>query len=362
MVKYMLFRTIPEPLNLGAREMEVWVRKDLVPSSDSNASSSSGTGSIRLVAETQIGVPGDGEGQFAQPTNLAVAPDGTLYVADTLNNRIQVFNREGVFQRSIGSRGNGEGQFIEPRGIAVDADGTLYIADTWNARIVKMSPDGQVLASWGSGNQDLGDGKKATITEGTAQGNAANPLGFFGPRGVALDGKGNLYIADTGNKRIVVTSINGEYRFQWGAAGAERGSFNEPTGVAIDTAGVVYVADTWNGRVQAFQSTSDGKVDPVPTISWPVRGWQANTYDDPSIAVGTNGEVFVSIPTSQSVLMTNGRGEALLRWGGPGSDLASLNGPSGIAASPDGSVYVVDRTDGRILRFRVPQIRLNEGQ
>lgn len=359
--QYMLYREIPPPLELNGRDMEVWIRNDLLGLSGSGTSgvSAGSAQTVRLLADIQIGQPGTGEGQLNQPANVAIARDGTIYVSDTFNHRIQVFDANGNFLRSIGEFGNGEGQFIEPRGLAIDDDGLIYVADTWNARIVKMNQQGEFLATWGSGDQDLGNGRWATITEGTAEANLANPLGFFGPRGIALDGNGHLFIADTGNKRIVVTTLDGQYVSQFGTAGSGLGSFNEPTGVAIDRErAMAYVADTWNGRVQAFRILPDGGVDVIPAFAWPVRGWQANTYEDPSIAVGPNGEVLVSVPSARAVSMTNGQGEALLRWGGSGNDLASLNGPSGMAIDSNGLVYVVDRLDGRVLRFELPRLRI----
>src|SRR5207247_784328 len=138
----------------------------------------------------------------------------------------------------------------EPRGVAVDGQGNVYVADTWNARIAKFDPSGKFLKNWGEGKQDLGSGRRATMTDGTEAGNAAEPLGFFGPRAVAVDGQGNVYISDTGNKRIVVTDSEGKYLYQWGHPGADPGAFSEPIGIAVDDQGRVYVADTWNGRVQ----------------------------------------------------------------------------------------------------------------
>jgi sugar lactone lactonase YvrE len=274
-------------------------------------------------------------------------------VADTLNHRIQVFGPDGAFLRSFGSFGSGEGQFYEPRGVAVDAQGNIYVADTWNARVVKLGPDGAFLKAWGSGDQDFGGGRRATVTDGSEAGNAAAPLGFFGPRGVAVDAQGNVYVADTGNKRIVVTDGEGNFKSQWGSFGSEPGQFSEPIGVAVDADGTVYVGDTWNGRVQAFTPSGDGQVNPAPSATWRVPGWQPQTYDDPFIAAGA-GQVLVSIPGRNSVLLTDASGAEVMKWGGPGDDLASMKLPSGVAFAPDGTLYVIDRGNSRIMHFKLP--------
>jgi uncharacterized protein (TIGR03663 family) len=349
---YLLYRTLPEPLRIDGREMEVWVRKDLA-GGGTTADTAANTDVFKVVAQQVIGDgPGSASGQLDGPRGIAVDQRGNVYVADLTNNRVEVFAPDGTPLRTIGSFGGGEGQFNEPRGVAVDSQGNLYVADTWNARVQKFDPNGAFLKSWGSG-ADLGGGRYATMNADDAA-NQANPLGFFGPRGVAVDQQGNVYIADTGNKRIVVTDGEGNYLYQWGRFGNEPGAFHEPIGIAVDSQGAVYVADTWNGRIQAFGRGEDGRVNPVPTATWRVAGWQPNTYDDPYIAASPSGQIYASVPGRNLMLQTSQVGDVLLRWGGKGADTASLSLPSGVAVGPDGTVYVVDRGNNRVLRFQVP--------
>ncbi|NJN19671.1 MAG: TIGR03663 family protein [Oscillochloris sp.] len=350
---FLVYRELPYPLQPGGREMEVWLRSDLAGGFADGTTTGSAAPQLRLVAQQAITLPADAAG----PTGITTDTQGNLYIADTGTHRVLIYGSDGELIRTLGGFGNQSGQFYEPRGLAVDAQGNLYVADTWNARIVKFDPEGRVLASWGSGDQDLADGRIATITDGTIAGNQANPLGLFGPRGVAVDNQGNVYIADTGNKRIVVTDSEGNYLYQWGSAGTELGQFNEPTNVAVDAQGQVYVADTWNGRVQIFGPDGSGQVGPIPIITWNVAGWRPNTYDDPSIASSPEGDVYVSVPSRQQVVAANMRGDTLLRWGGGGNDLASLNAPSGMAIAPDGSVWVADRTSRQVLRFVLPSVQ-----
>ena len=93
---------------------------------------------------------GSGEGQFRNPSGVAVDGGGNVYVADTDNNRIQKFNAAGDFQFAWGSSGTGNGQFNNPSGVAVDSGGNVYVADSYNNRIQKFNAAGDFQLAWGS--------------------------------------------------------------------------------------------------------------------------------------------------------------------------------------------------------------------
>ncbi|MBC8162603.1 MAG: NHL repeat-containing protein, partial [Roseiflexaceae bacterium] len=356
--RFVIWRELPEPLRIDGREMQVWVRKDLAPSAGAvSDAGGSATGTLRLLAEQSYGVPGSESGALNEPRGVAVDAQGNLYVADTGNNRVNIYDSQGTLLRSFGSFGTGEGQFNEPRGIALDAAGNIYVADTWNARIAKFDNQGNFLAAWGTGNQDFGNGRVATATDRTQAGNAAAPLGLFGPRGVAVDAQGYVYIADTGNRRIVVTDGQGNFRYQWGYEGSGDGQFNEPISVAVDAEGKVYVADVWNGRVQVFSPAQETQnVSELPSAVWDIAGWDVNSYDDPYLSAAADGTVYLTVPSRNQALALNSNGETLLRWGGVGSDFTALNLPSGIALGADGRVFIADRGNGRVMEFDVPAV------
>lgn len=117
---------------------------------------------------------------------MAIAPDGSLYVADTGNHRIQQFDAHGNFVRQWGGQGAGNGQFNEPWGVAVAPDGQfVYVCDTWNHRIQKFTADGKFVLAWG--------------TNGVTDGQLGQQGIFWGPRAVAVDSLGRVYVTDTGN-------------------------------------------------------------------------------------------------------------------------------------------------------------------
>jgi DNA-binding beta-propeller fold protein YncE len=148
----------------------------------------------------------------------------------------------------------GDGQFQEPWGVAVAGDGTIFVADTWNGRIQVFDREGNFVRKWGYFN--------------TTNGTLGDPLALFGPRGIAIDSGGYLLVADTGNKRIVQFTPSGDLFNQIGGGGVRLGNFEEPTAVAVDPRdGSIYVADAWNRRIQKF----DVNLQPLaewPVHSW----------------------------------------------------------------------------------------------
>jgi DNA-binding beta-propeller fold protein YncE len=116
-------------------------------------------------------------------------------------------------------------------GVALAADGGLFVTDCEN-RVAKLSPGGEVVATWGSRGTEPGQ--------------------FEQPTGLAVDGAGNVYVADTGNNRVQELSATGAPLHVWGSLGSKVGQFRNPTGLALDANGNIYVADTDNNRIQVF--------------------------------------------------------------------------------------------------------------
>ncbi len=177
--------------------------------------------------------PGDpaGEGFFFGPRGVAIGPDGLIYVTDTGNKRVQVFDAEGTFAREFGSRGAGIGQLNEPVGIAISAEGELVVADTWNRRVQVFTIEGAILrhwnvATWGSDAPD----EKPYLT---------------------LDARGNVYISDPINRRVLAFDMEG--RFLWALGGEEATlPLTFPQGLAVDE-GVLYISDAYAGQVLGYQ-------------------------------------------------------------------------------------------------------------
>lgn len=310
------------------------------------------------------GGPGAAPGQLNFPRNVAVAEDGTVYVADSGNGRVQVYAADGSPLRQWGSKCElytegqpgcvdpdgagplelGDGQFSEPWGIAIGSDSTVYVADTWNHRILAFDPQGNQIAKWGS----------FATTNGEAVG---SPGDFWGPRAIAIDGAGYLYVTDTGNKRIQVFDAVGNFLGQAGGGGVVEGRFDEPVGLAMlargsQPGGSLFVADTWNRRIQKFDVTFTEDVPNFGFVKeWTVNGWASQSVvNKPYLAVAGN-RLYATDPENWRVLAFDADGNFQATFGVYGSDAKSFALPVGVAVGPDRNVYVVDSDNHRVLVF-----------
>jgi DNA-binding beta-propeller fold protein YncE len=296
-------------------------------------------GWVALSARLVFGTEGDAPGQLRNPRGVAVGADGSIYVADAGNHRVQKFSPDGKLEAVWGSWSSVDEEtglpagFNEPWGIAVGSDADVYVADTWNHRIQRFEDDGELVATWGTFGQH----------------NTWDPGGdgvFYGPRGVALDALGNVYVTDTGNKRVQVFAEDGEFLLQWGGGGSLEGYLDEPVGIAVGPEGQVFVADTWNRRIQVF--ASDGAF----LRQWDVSAWESYDVEEkPYIAVDHEGRVYITDPGNYRIIVFDSDGEYLLSFGQFGFDELSLAYPGGIAVDPEGAIYVSDAHSGRVLVF-----------
>jgi predicted membrane-bound mannosyltransferase/sugar lactone lactonase YvrE len=296
---------------------------------------------LTINADEVIGSPGSEPGQFQNPRDIALAPDDTLYVADTSNNRIQHLAADGSVLQVWGSFADiskGEapgGTFYEPWGIAVGIDGSVYVADTWNHRIQKFTADGQFVTMWGYFGQ------------------AETPFAIWGPRDIAIDSKGHLFVTDTGNKRVVVYDADGNSITQFGSVGLEPGQFDEPVGIAVDKDGLVYIADTWNQRIQVMVADASGSY--LPLNNWEVVAWYGQSLDNkPFLAVDNNGNLFTTDPEGYRILHFNATGTFINYFGDYGSGTNGFSLPTGIIVDGKGGVWIADAGNGRIMHFSVP--------
>ena len=293
---------------------------------------------------------------FYNPTGITVDVAGNLYVTDNWTGLIRKISPEAkvttfVSNGQIDMDGRGT-MFWYPAGIAINASGTLYVADSQNSRIRKVSTEGVVTTFAGTGVQGFADGPAATAK-------------FYKPRGVALDARGNVYVADTYNNRIrkispnnVVTTFAGS-----GATGANDGkgakaTFSSPYDVAVDAVGNVYVADTYNNLIRKINrggvvstlagSGAQGAADG--------RGDAASFYHPFGLGLDASGNIYVADRNNYKIRKVTPKGVVTTLAGtgefggnnGPGAT-ATFRDPSDVAVDCLGHIYVTDGNQIRLI-------------
>ncbi len=285
----------------------------------------------------------DTESAFTSiPVGLDVGPDGLVYVAEDGGNRISVFDpTTGTAVRVFGTQGTADqdGAFFErPHSVAFAPNGAVYVADTWNHRIRYFEADGTPIDAWGS-EYAAGLGAPESPTNG-----------FWGPRDIAIDPQGRVYVADTGNKRVRVYTSDGVWLQDIASGGSAPGQLDEPVGLAIHPDGRLYVADTWNRRVSVF--TLDGAF----LTSFTIDAWSIEPSNRPYLAIDEVRDLlYVGDPDAGRVLVYDTLGNCVGsfgRYNAENPDATQLGSVAGITVGVDGSVFVVDTLTNRILRFQ----------
>ena len=235
-----------------------------------------------------FGSQGEGQGQFENPTGVAVAPDGSIYVADYDLDRIQKFSESGEFLLEWGSSGEGDEQFDSPNGLALDRAGNVYVADFYNKVVKSFDAEGNFLRTigrpgqWGRGALDY-------------------------PTDVDVSADGTLLVADAYNYRIQRFGSDGHARSNWGwhlfwllprPSGAQRG-FNVPTGIASGPHGeVIHVADSANHRVVMLDGTGGFITD------WTIAEEGSGYYTPAGVAASPDGrKIYLSDIANHRVIV-----------------------------------------------------------
>ena len=293
--------------------------------------------------------------ELLQPAGVAVDGSGNIFIADTGNCRIQKVTASTGDISTVagtgvcGSSGDGgpatSAELWGPWGIAVDGSGNIFIADTYNNRIREVTAStGDISTVAGNGGCDYnGDGIPATTAD------------ICLPITVAVNGSGNIFIADMGNNRIrnvtagIISTIagNGTQGNSGDGGPATAAELYWPYGVALDASGNVYIGDTDNRSIRKV-TVSTGIISTLASTPNYLAGIAVDTSGNVYAAVyGTNS--VSKLTASTSVLSTlAGTGVAGYNGDGIPATTAELNGPMGVAVDTSGNVYIADRSNNRI--------------
>ncbi len=308
--------------------------------------------------------------QFHLPHGIATDKAGNIYVADTGNNTIRKIAPNGMVTTLAGMAGShgsvdgagGSARFWAPFGVAVDGSGNVYVTDTLNNTIRKISVNGAVTTLAGmAGKAGSDDGVGVSAR-------------FRNPWGVAVDSAGNVYVADSSNDTIRKIAPDGRVLTVAGKAGANGSDnglggvarFNNPFGVAVDGTGEIFVADSGNNIIRrirgAAQATAPGRASNLTDqVDW-ISGQAGSTgaadgdpfsvrFSNPQgLAVDRESNIYVadtgngtlrriSINHFVTTLVDLGEGKVAF---GKGDGSLKFSNPSGVAVDGAGNIYVAD--------------------
>lgn len=260
-----------------------------------------------------FGTFGEADEHLSYPSGICVDKKGFVYVADTSNNRIQIFKEDGKWVRSIHSEPRGwPGDFRAPRGVTVGPDGCIYICSASN--VVKYDTEGKFLRQIGSG-------------VGAAGGCFSNP------RGLALNADGSLiYVADFSNRRVSVFTSEGMFLRNL----VERW---DPWSVAVGPDGNIYTGDTLSRSIEVY--TPSGR------HLNSIRKYEGN-HKPLGVAVSREGKIYMADYNNSKLHVFSPSGDFLRE--------VSISSSSGVAISDSGMLYVLQGSAHCIKAFHVLNI------
>lgn len=310
------------------------------------------------------------------PSSTATTASGDLYFTDWYNHRIRKITPGGVISTIVGTGVGGYAgdgglatgaRLNYPTSIAVDPSGQIYVADTYNHRIRRINISGYISTIAGTG-----------VAGSSGDGGAATSAQFTYPRGIALDGAGNLYIADTSNHRIrkitvatgIITTVAGTgVSGSTGDGGAATSALlNSPNGVAVNSAGtIIYISDSGNHRVRKVASgviTNYAGTGTSGYLGEYSPATAARLYNPRNLALDAAGHLYIADSTNNRIRRVDagsgfittvaGNGEATFGGDGYAATAGQIQDPYGVSIDTAGNLWIADTTNHRLRKASMP--------
>ena len=290
---------------------------------------------VRFYARHDITLLTEEDDPFRSPQGVSTDQFGGVFVADTGNHRVLQFDSRGKFVFEFGGYGWAEGRLSGPTDLSAREGFRLFVVDAGNERIQSFS-----------------------ITDGSADGTVfpfGIGSGFEGeelvrPYFMDVDAEGRVYVSDELCHCLWIFAPTGDLVLKLGGLGTADTRFDRPSGVAVaDKGRDVYVADSGNRRIQVFDSIGNWQA------SW--GGLESDLFEDPTgIDLDASGNVYVADAGAARIQVLTPAGIPLFSFGGPGDGPGSFRVPVDVEVGPDGRVWVADSGRGVVEAYRIERV------
>jgi RHS repeat-associated protein len=303
-----------------------------------------------------IGGSAEGQTPLKDPTDVAIAGDGNIWVVDQSNNRVVVYTEGGKYVREIGGLGSSGGKLSKPSGIAIDSYGTVSVTDTANNRVAQFNASGAFVQVLGSdvnktkveaGATALQKGRCTAAsgdvcqagTAGTGNGQMSEPVGITTNTGR------HIYVVERANNRVEAFAPEGELLAKIGGPGSGDGQLKEPTAIGY-SASLLWVADTGNNRMQAFTTAG------VFSRKFGTEGSADGQLKKPTgVEIDSSRNLWVSDQGNSRVQKLTETGGFLLKFGTAGSQEGQFGSLAGVGSDAKGNLFVADAGNGLVQRW-----------
>ncbi|MFH1619617.1 MAG: hypothetical protein ABIG11_06890 [bacterium] len=273
-----------------------------------------------------FGSRGSGPGQLRGPEGIAAGADGRIYVADTGNDRVQIYTPEGIFLYSLSGTAPGKAFLRRPVRVSVDPSDNVYVLTSGGSQILKFGPNG------------------GFIKEIQAQGSA-----------FCVDDYGFIYVLDTRNGKIKELGPKGNLLGTFGTYGTGPGQFSKPTDISVDPSGYLLVSDSANKRVAEFRLENKLKTAKMPlnnrtkiNLVGPTRTWP---FKAGAIAVSPDFSVFAYLPETRELALINKDGKLVRKFGQRGKEPGQTYEPRALIFDSKKGLFVADTGNDRVQIF-----------
>lgn len=275
---------------------------------------------MRVIYVRTIGKGGVSKGQFSGARGLGYSNShGFIFVADTQNRRVQVFDSFGTWQFLLQTP-----DMTSPTGVTVDTHGKVYVVDSTDCKVRVFDNNGSLINTFASKGTAHGQLKSAT--------------------GIAVTNE-KVYVVDNENFRINIFNTNGTYQSYLGKYGEKACEYKNPYSIAADSSRI-YILDYGLARVQVIDK------DGISRAVFGQRGTLKGQFSIPKgIAVDKFGRIYICDTLNHRVQIFDKTGKWLYSFGNKGSEQGQFMGPEGISVSNDGNIFVLDKGNNRIQVF-----------